>query len=133
MAAWEKGRRHHTWWASNTAITGVGALVVFLSTVAVDALNGTEPAPPYLTGLCGMAGAWLFGVAGSDKNKRDADVAQDARTAKSRASDVNETAIDARASVDQIAEVIKEARPDLADKLPPRLINKPKSTSGGES
>lgn len=135
MAAWEKGRRHQTWWASNTAITAVGAITVFIITGVVDILNGPEPAPAYLTGLCGLAGAWLFGVAGSDKQKRDGDVAKDARTAKSRVVDVNNTAINAEAKADQISEIIAEARPDLAEKLPPPLIDKPKPKSkpGGES
>lgn len=126
MAAWEKGRRHHSRWASNTAITAIGAIVVFIITGVVDVLNGPEPAPAYLTGACGLAAAWLFGVAGSDKNKREADVAEDARIAKRRAADVNETALTAQTTADQIAEVIAEAHPDLADKLPPPMIEKPK-------
>lgn len=134
MAAAAKKGRHHSRWSSDTAITSYAALFLFALTGAVDLANGPhEQAPQYLTAACGLAAAWLFRVIGTDRDKREHDVANDARTAKQRAADVNETALTAEAKADRIAEVISEARPDLADRMPPPMIEQPKNKPGGDT
>lgn len=116
------GPRHRSW-ASDTIITGVLLLVVLLTTVIVDYLNGPAPAPAYLTGLLGAAATAFFAAAGSDKNKRDAEIARDTQRANTRATSINETAIRGEAKADQISEALKRDRPDLADQLPDSLLD----------
>lgn len=125
MAAWESGKRHESC-ASNTIIAAVGTFVLLVLTVAVDTLNGQEPPPTYLTGLLGLAGGALFGAVGSDKTKRETEIARDVQTTKNRTLDVNETAIRAEYKADQLAEFAKQQHPHRADEieesLPPPLI-----------
>lgn len=123
------GPRHRSW-ASDTIITGVLLALVLIMTVVVDQLNGPAPAPAYLTGLLGAAATAFFAAAGSDKNKRDAEIAADTAIAKSRASSINETAIRGEAKADQISELLKRDRPDLADQLPDSLLENGGTTGG---
>jgi hypothetical protein len=116
------GPRHRSW-ASDTVIFAVVFLIVLIVTVTVDQLNGPEPAPAYLTGLLGAAGAALFGAAGSDKSKREAEIAQDAAIAKSRATDINETAVRAEAKVDKLAELARVEHPDQEGLNEPPMTN----------
>lgn len=110
------GQRHRSW-ASDTIIVGFVFLVVLIVTVVIDSTNGPDPAPPYLTGLLGAAGAAFFAAAGADKNKREAEIADDARIAKNRASSINETAIRAEAKADKLAEFARSEHPDHQDDL----------------
>lgn len=116
------GRRHRSW-ASDTIITGIILAVVLAITVVVDQLNGPAPAPAYLTGLLGAAATAFFAAAGSDKNKRDAEIAAETARANNRATAINETAVRSEAKVDQISEALKRDRPDLADQLPDTLFD----------
>jgi hypothetical protein len=105
------GPRHRSW-ASDTVIFAVVFLVVLIVTVTVDATNGPAPAPAYLTGLLGAAGAALFGAAGSDKSKREAEIAADAAVARMMASDTNDTAVRAEAKADKLAQFARTEHPE---------------------
>lgn len=97
MFDWFKNRRHESWY-SDTTITAILFVAVLIATVVTDWLNGpTEAAPSYLTGLLGASGFVLFGAAGSDKTKRDADT--------------KDTANRAEAKVDKLTEVAESQHP----------------------
>lgn len=119
-APWN-GPRYQSW-ASNTVLSGIVLLILLGVTVAVDALNGPEPPPTYLTGLLGLAGGAFFGAAGSDKSKRESDIAKDAQTAKTRMIDVNETAIRAEDKADKIGKIVADEHPRSAHAIPDPLI-----------
>lgn len=80
-------KSRHSSWTSDTVIFGIIFVIVLIVTVLTDQLNGPDPAPAYLTGLLGAAGAALFGAAGSDKSKRDREVSATATRAESKADD----------------------------------------------
>jgi hypothetical protein len=105
------GPRHRSW-ASDTVIFAVVFVITLLVTVIVDATNGPDPAPAYLTGLLGASATALFGAAASDKSKREAEIAQDARVAKTRATSINETAVRAEAKADKLIELAKVEHPE---------------------
>jgi hypothetical protein len=125
-APWD-GPRHRSW-ASNSVVSGIVLVIILLATVITDWLNGPEPPPTYLTGLLGLAAGSFFGAVGTDKGKREREMETDIETAKSRAVDVNETAIRAETKADRAVELIKDKHPDanIGD-LPPPMIGK-----GGE-
>lgn len=80
------GPRHRSW-ASNSVVTAIVLGVLLATTLAVDYFG--EP-PTYLTGLLGTAAGAFFTALGSDKAKRDAEVARavsDAQTTAHRAED----------------------------------------------
>lgn len=117
------GPRHRSW-ASDTVIFAVVFLIVLITTVLVDALNGpNQPAPAYLTGLLGAAGAALFGAAGSDKSKREREISDDAATARRRTTSLNEDQIRTEAKVDDLARLAKRQHPD--ETVPDPFIKKP--------
>jgi len=82
----------------------VAAVFVVLAvlTVITDIIG--EP-PTYLTGLLGTAGGVLFAAIGSDKNKRDQEVAKTAQRAEAKA--------------DALTEVAAREHPEHADQIPP--------------
>lgn len=97
---WE-GPRHRSW-ASNTVLTLI-LLVVCIIAVGVSDYLG-EP-PNYLVGLLGTAAGAFFAAIGSDKQKKDQEVASTATTAK-------ETAERAEAKADAGLEVAKAEHPE---------------------
>lgn len=112
------GPRHRSW-ASDTVIFGIIFLILLIVTVTVGQLDAPAPPPAYLTGLLGAAGAALFGAAGSDKSKREADIADDARIAKERAN-TNQT------RVDKLTEIARQDHPER-----PELHEPPMDDEGG--
>lgn len=74
-------------WSNDTIIFAIIFVVVLLATVLVDQFNGDAPPPVYLTGLLGMASTALFGVAASDKSKRDREISDTADRAEAKADD----------------------------------------------
>jgi hypothetical protein len=64
-------------------------IVCIIATVVMDALG--DP-PNYLVGLLGTAAGAFFAAIGSDKQKKDADVAQTAQRAEAKADAVVEVA-----------------------------------------
>lgn len=103
---WE-GPRHRSW-ASNTVLTFLLLVVCIAATVISDKFG--EP-PQYLVGLLGTAAGAFFAAIGSDKQKRDQDVAQTAQTAK-------QTADRAEAKADIISEVAAIDHPEVSPPLP---------------
>lgn len=94
-------------------IFGVVFVIILIVTATADQLNGpNQPAPVYLTGLLGAASAALFGAAGSDKSKREAEIADDARIAKSRATETRETANRAEAKADTLVSLARSEHPE---------------------
>lgn len=75
------GPRHRSW-ASNTILTFILLLVCIGATVVSDIFG--EP-PNYLVGLLGTAAGAFFAAIGSDKQKRDVDVATTAHRAEDKA------------------------------------------------
>lgn len=118
------GPRHRTW-ASDTVIFAIVFAIVLIVTVTVDTLNGPDPAPVYLTGLLGAASAALFGAAGSDKSKREAEIADDARVAKTRATEIGETANRAEAKADTLTQLARSEHPEH------RELDEPPMTENG--
>jgi hypothetical protein len=121
-----KGPRHRSW-ASDTFIFAAILVIVLIVTVVVDTLNGSEPAPVYLTGLLGASAAALFGAAGSDKSKREAEIAQDAHVAKERAVEISKTADRAEAKADKLVEFAKAEHPESTE-----LDDLPGADEGGD-
>lgn len=111
-------------------VTAVLFVILLITTVVVDATNGPADPPAYLTGLLGAAGMALFGSAASDKGKRDKEIADDARIAKSRALTLNEDIIRTERKTDALGKLAKEQHPD-AD-VPPPLIEGPPHLEGGD-
>lgn len=118
------GPRYRTW-ASDTVLFGIVFVIVLIVTVTVDTLNGAAPPPVYLTGLLGAASAALFGAAGSDKSKREAEIADDARVARSRATEIGATADRAEAKADTLAELARTEHPEH------RELDEPPMTESG--
>ena len=115
-----KGPRHRSW-ASDTVVTAVLFVILLAATIWTDMNNGPAEPPAYLTGLLGAAGAALFGAAGSDKNKREREIAHDASTAKRRTLTLNEDQIRNEAKIDALLKLVKEQHPhvDIPDPLIP--------------
>lgn len=107
MAPWQ-GPRHQSW-ASNTVLMTIVLVTLIIATVVTDYFG--EP-PTYLTGLLGTAaGIWVAAL-GSDKNKREADVARTADTAQ-------ETAERAEAKADTLGRVTAQDHPDVVERITP--------------
>lgn len=100
------GPRHRSW-ASNSVLTFFVLLVCIVATVITDYFG--EP-PSYLVGLLGTAAGAFFAAVGSDKQKRDIEVAEEAKTAK-------HVAQRAEAKADTLAEIAVADHPDV-DTLP---------------
>lgn len=130
MARTATRQSRHTSWASDTVIFGVIFVIVLIATVLTDQLNGADPAPAYLTGLLGAAGAALFGAAGSDKSKREAEIAADARIARRGATETRETANRAEAKADTLRDLAKAEHPEHHEFDEPPLID-PNDGDGG--
>lgn len=75
------GDRHRSW-ASNTVLTFILLVILIIATVVSDHFG--EP-PNYLVGLLGTAAGAFFTAMGSDKQKRDIDVAETAHRAERKA------------------------------------------------
>lgn len=75
------GSRHRSW-ASNTVLTLVLLIVLIAATVLSDYFG--EP-PNYLVGLLGTAAGAFFAAIGSDKQKKDTEVAATAERAEAKA------------------------------------------------
>lgn len=123
------GPRHRSW-ASDTVIFAAVFVIVLIVTVAVDQLNGPEPAPVYLTGLLGASAAALFGAAGSDKSKREAEIAADAAIAKSRATDISVVADRAEAKADKLTELARSEHPNHEELDEPPMTEGPARNGG---
>lgn len=149
MAPWQ-GPRHDSW-ASNTVLSGI-ALLVVLALVMITDYFGDPPA--YLTGLLGVAGGTFFGAVGTDKAKREADVAREVEVAKEKvthiAEDVevvkttamkaNETVVGLVGQVDEVKQKAESAQAQveaLSKVVPPVDDADPKSPQifdgGGDS
>lgn len=120
---WNKNSGRHRSWASDTIVSAVLFVILLITTVVVDQLNGPAEPPAYLTGLLAASGLALFGAAGSDKAKSNRETSDKADRADRRTTDTNITAVRGEAKVDEIIELLREARPDLADRLPSRLLD----------
>jgi hypothetical protein len=121
MAPPWKGPRYQSW-ASNTVISGAALVVILISTIIIDALNGSEPPPTYLTGLLGVAAGAFFGAVGVDKGKKEADIEKTAVAAASQAAESSETALRAELKADILAEIAAQAHPETQGMMPPPLI-----------
>ncbi|AYD82013.1 membrane protein [Mycobacterium phage Saguaro] len=100
-----QGPRHRSW-ASNTALSFVMLVVLVIATVISDYFG--EP-PNYLVGLLGTAAGAFFAAIGTDKEKRDQDVARTATRAEA-------TATRAERKADVLGDVASHEHPD--DELP---------------
>lgn len=109
MTAWN-GPRHRSW-ASDTMIFAVVFVIVLFTNVITSWLTHAPP-PSYLQGLLGASSAAFFGAAGSDKNKREAEIADDARVAKTRATEIGATADRAEAKADTLAGLARAEHPE---------------------
>lgn len=96
------GPRHRSW-ASNSVLTFFVLVICIVATVITDYLG--EP-PSYLVGLLGTAAGAFFAAVGSDKQKRDIEVAEDAKTAK-------DVAARAEAKADTLAEIAVADHPEV--------------------
>lgn len=101
------GPRHRSW-ASNSVLTFFVLLVCIVATVITDYFG--EP-PSYLVGLLGTAAGAFFAAVGSDKQKRDTEVAQTAGEAKDTAVVAKKVAERAEAKADTLAEVTETQLP----------------------
>lgn len=95
------GARHRSW-ASNTVLTFMLLVICIVATVVSDYFG--EP-PNYLVGLLGTAAGAFFAAIGSDKQKREQDVAQTAKRAEAKADAAVEVAAREHPDTLQEAEV----------------------------
>ncbi|UJQ86541.1 membrane protein [Mycobacterium phage PenguinLover67] len=95
------GPRHRSW-ASNTVLTFLLLVICIIATVVSDYIG--EP-PNYLVGLLGTAAGAFFAAIGSDKQKKDQEVASTAR-------DAQQVAHRAEAKADAGLEVAKAEHPE---------------------
>lgn len=123
MAPWT-GPRHRSW-ASDTMIFAVVFLVILFVTVITSWLTHSPP-PAYLTGLLGASSAALFGAAGSDKSKRESEIAEDALIARLRADVTGATADRAEAKADKLTQLARAEHPDHQE------LDEPPMNEGGE-
>lgn len=107
------GPRHRSW-ASDTVILGGLFLVILMVTVITSWLSG-QPPPSYLQGLLGASSAALFAAVGSDKSKREREIADEQLIARIRATDISATADRAEAKADQLVKLAKAEHPDHAE------------------
>ena len=96
------GPRHRSW-ASNSVLTFFVLVICLIATVVTDYFG--EP-PSYLVGLLGTAAGAFFAAVGSDKQKRDTEVAEVAKSAKS-------VAQRAEAKADTLAEFAVADHPEV--------------------
>ena len=108
------GPRHRSW-ASNSVLTFFVLVICIVATVITDYLG--EP-PSYLVGLLGTAAGAFFAAVGSDKQKRDIEVAEDAKTAK-------DVAARAEAKADTLAEIAVADHPEVGTLRCPPFGNTP--------
>lgn len=125
------GPRHRSW-ASDTLVSLVLFILLLIATGIADWQNGPErEAPAYLTGLLAASGMALFGAAGSDKSKRDKEVADDAAIAKRRTQTLNEDVIRTEAKTDRLIRR-ERARDPNDSEVPDPLIDFPPRLQGGD-
>lgn len=92
------GNRHRSW-GSNTILTLILLIACLAATVSIDVFANSEP-PNYLIALLGTSAGAFFAAIGSDKQKKDTEVAH--------------TAERAEAKVDALVEV---AGPEAAERI----------------
>lgn len=86
------------------------------ATLVTDWANGpNKEAPAYLIALVGASSAALFGAVSSDKGKREREIEADAKTAMTRATAINETAVRAEAKADELVKFARAEHPHSAE------------------
>ena len=78
---WDEGPRHESW-ASNTMLTFIILVICIVATVVTDVIG--EP-PNYLVALLGTSAGAFFAALGSDRQKRQTEVARTAERAEVKA------------------------------------------------
>lgn len=99
---WKSGRRHESWFFSDTGLSIMFAVAIIVMAGCWEAFN--PPTPQWLVTLVGIAGGALFGAVSGDKRKRDRVTEQTAHRAE-------ETADRAEVKADRLVQVAEQEHP----------------------